>query len=427
VVGFCDIDGRGREGVEGTWQAFLAAIPAEQEAKRDACRRPMVDNAFAADASRQGHTVELALISAVQRLTEDELGKAVARYRPAGASAVVMEPHSGDILAWACWPDYDPNNPGAAESAHRLNSVIATVFEPGSTFKPFVWAAALEENAITPESRFFCENGAWTMPNGRVLHDVHGYGDLTAEMVLIKSSNIGMAKIAGLLGASRLHRWICAFGFGETTGVPISGELSGTVHPLARWTSYSMGSLPMGQEITVTLMQLATAYSAIANGGLLIKPRLIKAIRDAEGRIVHEVPVTPRRRVLRVETSACLRRILRRAVSEGTGKAANMPEYALAGKTGTAQLKVNAAEYRAGLRGYSRTRFLSSFVGMAPADAPRIVVAVAVREPQGAYYGGTVAAPVVRDIARRTLLYLGVPPAGGVSSAIMEDNGASVD
>ncbi|MCX7934154.1 MAG: penicillin-binding protein 2, partial [Planctomycetota bacterium] len=332
-------------------------------------------------------------------------------YHPAAAGAVVMSPQSGDILAWACWPTYNPNNPGAAEGRHRLNSIIATVFEPGSTFKPFIWAAALEEKAITPEMRFFCENGAWTMPNGRVLHDVHGYGELTAEMVLVKSSNIGMAKIAALLGAGRLHRWIRAFGFGEITGVSLGGELSGSVHPLSRWTSYSLGSLPMGQEITVTLLQLATAYSAIANDGLLLKPRLVKAIRDAEGGLVHEVPIAVRRRVLQTETCAVLRRILRRAVSEGTGKAANMPEYALAGKTGTAQLKVNAEEYRAGLRGYSRTRYLSSFVGMAPAEEPRLVIAVAVREPKGAYYGGTVAAPVVRDIARRALLYLGVPPA----------------
>ncbi len=426
VLGFCDIDGRGREGLEGAWHAFLAAVPAEQTAMRDACRRPLVDSGQSAEHKRQGQTLELTLCSAVQRIAEEELGKAVERYRPLGAYAVVMEPRSGDILAWACWPDYDPNHPGAAEGKQRLNGVIATVFEPGSTFKPFVWAAALEEKAIAPETHFFCENGSWSMPNGRVLHDVHGYGDLTAEMVLVKSSNIGMAKIAALLGAARLHRWIRAFGFGEITGVPLAGELAGTVHPLPRWTSYSMGSLPMGQEITVTLLQLASAYCAIANGGMLVKPRLVKAIRDAEGEIIHEVPTAVRRRVLREDTAAALRRILRRVVSEGTGKAANMPEYPLAGKTGTAQLKVNAEEYRAGMRGYSRTRFLSSFVGMGPAAEPRIVVAVAVREPQGAYYGGTVAAPVVRDIARRTLLYLGVPPAAAAPAAA-EDSVLPVD
>ncbi len=411
VVGFTDIDGKGLEGVENLCDPLLCGLDGERRVRRDAVGRRLASDNEQLKSPVPGQTVMLTLDATIQAILERELAAACDEYKAKSACGVVVDPCSGDVLAMAGVPGYDPNDPTATPTKNRLNQPIATVFEPGSIMKPFIKAAALEDGVVSPETRIFCENGAWRMPNGRVLHDVHGYGWLSAERVLVKSSNIGIAKIGLMLGRESLYRWVKRFGFGEETGFPLPGELAGTVRPLNRWTSYSMGSIPMGQELTVTPLQVALAYGALANGGVLLKPRLVRAIRGPGGELVNDVPVQVRRRVLSARISRRVLRMLRKVVTDGTGKKAKMREYGIGGKTGTAQLAANAEEIAAGARGYSPTRVIGSFVGVAPCDNPRLVVVVSVREPDRSigHYGGTVAAPAVRNICRETLRYLKVP------------------
>ncbi|MBN2712796.1 MAG: penicillin-binding protein 2, partial [Planctomycetes bacterium] len=377
----------------------------------DARRRTLAEDASQADESRKGLSVVLSMDSTVQLITERALKKAIEQYTPESATAVVMDPFTGDVLAIASYPTFDPNQPAETPAENRMNLAVMSIMEPGSTFKPFVLASALDKGLVKLNAKYDCENGAWRMACGRVLHDAHGYGTLTAEMVLVKSSNIGIAKIADLLHPEGLYRTARHFGFGELSGIPMRGELKGLLHPLNKWTAYSMGSVPMGQEVAVTPLQLVTAYSSIANGGALLRPRIVRAVRHSDGGMVKDFPVVVRDpRVISPETAATMRKVLRKVVTEGTGRKLQMPEYPIGGKTGTAQLPVNAAEIAAGQKGYSSNRYVANFVGIAPYDVPRIVVAVAVREPKGAHYGGTVAGPVVKEICRDTLKYLGVPP-----------------
>lgn len=409
IVGFTDIDGNGLEGIERTCDPILQGISARVDVLRDARNRQMLVRAASVPDSLYGLTVELTLDSMIQLIAEEEVVKIAREFHAAQACALVMEPNTGDILALVNYPSYDLNRPAAWPAKNRLNATVSSIIEPGSTFKPLVMASALEAGRVRPSSVIHCENGAWRMDNGRVLHDVHGYGALTAEGVLVKSSNIGIAKIAMQLGAPRLYDALHRFGMGERTGVSLPGELPGRMHPLKKWTSYSMGSVPMGQEIAVTPMQLVTAYSALANGGVLLKPRMVRCVRDSAGSIVYDVPVTARQRVMRPETASAVRGMLRNVVEEGTGKRLQMEEYELGGKTGTAQLPVNTAEYAAGERGYSKSRYVSNFIALAPYDRPRLIVFVAVREPKGEHYGGVVAAPAVKEISRRALQYISEP------------------
>ncbi len=412
VLGTSDIDGRGTGGLELVGDSLMRGRPAIRPAQRDARGRLLLSHAPPPDAERRGRGLELTLDSTIQMIAEEELAKAVERYRgPATTGcAIVMDPYTGDVLALANWPTFDPNAPTAVPADHRLNRAVAAVIEPGSVFKPFTMAAALGEGCVRVSDKFYCERGAWRMPGGRVLHDAHGYGWLTAGRIIVKSSNIGIAKVAARVGRQRLHDTLRAFGFGAPTGSGLPGELGGMLRPVREWTSYSMGSVPMGQEVAVTPLQLATAYCVFANGGVLMRPRVVRALRDGTGRPVQPCAPRPQRQVISREIATQIRRLLGQVVAEGTGRRARMPEYALGGKTGTSQLPVNAAEYRAGLRGYSEDRYVASFMGIAPWDVPRIVVLVSVREPRGAHYGGVVAAPAVREIARRALLYLRVPP-----------------
>ncbi len=410
ILGRTDIDGRGAEGIELIFDGFLRGNSVPRRLERDARGRLLAISTCPEAASPMGQTVELTIDSTIQMIVEQELYRSVNRYRgPATTgSAIVMNPYSGDILAMASLPGFDPNLKPDSAATGRLNLAISSIIEPGSTFKPFVMAAALQEHKLTTRKKFFCENGAWRMPNGRVLRDCHGYGWLTAEDVIVKSSNIGIAKVAALLGAKQLYRYMRAFGFGERTGITLPGELAAGVRHVSKWTSYSMGSVPMGQEIAVTPLQLITAYAALANGGLLMKPRIVKAARSTKSVLPASIRI--RKRAITPEVAATMRRILGKVVARGTGRRARMKEYALGGKTGTSQMPVNAEEIRAGLRGYSHTRFISTFVALAPYDVPRIVILVTVREPVGAHYGGVVAAPAVKEIARRTLLYMKVEP-----------------
>lgn len=419
IVGFTNIDGVGQEGVERMADAFLRGVPESRFVQRDARRRVLAEHAAQASDERHGLTVELSLDATLQLIAEEELGKAVEKYTPVSASVIVMNPYTGDVLALANHPTFDPNAPADTPTGNRINRAVASIVEPGSTFKPIVFAAALDQGLIELSTPFHCEGGAWRMANGRVLHDAHGYGMLSAESVIVKSSNIGIAKIAMLLGRDGLYRTVRDYGFGEKTGVSLIGEEDGMVRPLRQWTSYSMGSVPMGQEIAVTPMQLASAYCVFANGGSLPRPRIVRKVTTRDGETVHRFPVIMRRRgLLRPETAAQVRRVLRKVVTDGTGRRLQMAEYAVGGKTGTAQLAVNAEEIRAGHTGYSPDRYSAAFVGIAPSDVPRFVVLATVREPHGAYYGGVVSGPIVREVCKRGLRYMGEPLRGGEETVV---------
>ena len=411
VMGFADIDGKGREGVEDICDSVLRGLDGSRRVWRDALGKKLADNDLPLEGQSPALDVVLSLDSYVQALAEQEVEKAVTEFRAKSGSAIVMDPITGDILAMAGFPTFDPASPAAGAVENRLNPVIAATYEPGSIFKPFVVAGAIDCGAVTAQTVFHCENGAWRMPNSRrVLRDVHGYGNLTVEMIVAKSSNIAMAKIAAVMGQDRTYEYVRAFGFGERTEVPLRGELAAVVRPLHKWDGYSMGSVPMGQEVTVTSLQVAAAYSALCNGGVLLRPRLVKNLLDQDGNVVSNVPVTPRRQVVKPRVAREVLLMLEKTVEIGTGKQADLADYRVGGKTGTAQLGVNAQEYAAGHRGYSPTRYVSSFVGVAPIENPRLVVVVSVREPKNAHYGGTVAAPAVRNILKGTLQYLQVPP-----------------
>ena len=413
VLGFSNIDGKGMEGVERTCDSILRGIKGSRDVQRDAVGRKLADIGSALISNEPGLNIELTIDSYVQDLTERELENAVISSKAKAGAAVVMDPATGDILAMAGYPSFDANTPAEFPAENRLNPVIATVFEPGSIFKSIVMAAALEQKVVTPETEFNCEGGAWRMPeNGRVLHDSHGYGVMPVSKILTHSSNIGMAKIAAIMGKENLFRGLKRFGIGDKTGVPISGELDGTLRNAGTWTSYSMGSIPMGQEVTVTPLQAVTAYSAIANGGVLLKPRLVKNIYSAE-KLEKTVPVTPVRKVISSQVSQDILSMLQATVEEGTGKRARSELYTVGGKTGTAQLACNAEEIAAGHKGYSPNRYVGSFIAVSPIEQPKVIVLVSIREPKTSHYGGVVAAPAVKNIINGVLSYYKVPLSPG--------------
>jgi cell division protein FtsI/penicillin-binding protein 2 len=412
VVGFTTNDGTGLEGIEKYADLNLRGAERRREIARDGLGRTLSASGAGAQTAAPSQSVVLTLDAYIQAVAEEELARGVAQFAARDGCAVVLDAVNGDVLALAGFPAYDLNHARETAPEYRLLSAIASTFEPGSIFKPVVIAAALEQQVVTPTTDFFCENGAWTMPGTkRVLHDSHPYGNLTTTGIFVKSSNIGVAKIAARLGMEKLHRAITAFGFGKPSGLPLGGELGGKVFPLEKWTSFSRGSVPMGQEITTTPVQMALAYCVFAADGTLPAPRLIRELVDAQGQPLATIPVQKRRRVLSPATAKIVREMLAATVRDGTGKHAKSELYDLGGKTGTAQLAVNAAERARGLKGYSPERYVGSFVALAPIAQPKIVTLVSIREPnktQG-YYGGTVAAPAAKAIVERTLQYLQVP------------------
>jgi cell division protein FtsI (penicillin-binding protein 3) len=299
-------------------------------------------------------------------------------------------------------PFFNPNEPAACTQAAMRNRSIGDALEPGSIMKTYLLSAALEERVVTRETTFNCENGAMPFQGG-VLHDVHPYGVLAVNDIIGKSSNIGSTKIALRLGAEKYHRYLKAFGFGEKTGVDLPGEAVGMLRPVARWSGRSIASVAIGQEISVTPLQMATAFAAAVNGGVLWRPHVARELVSPEGEMLKRFEPQKLRQVISAETSRQVVETLVHVVEEGTGKAAAVEGYAVGGKTGTAQ------KYDSQLKTYSAHKYLASFVGVAPARDPRLVVLVMIDEPKGAIYGGSVAAPVFQKVVQRTLRYLNVP------------------
>lgn len=406
LLGAVSIDGRGLEGLELFYNDLLAGHEGRERFVRDAARRKIWLIGSDYKPPRNGTSIILTLDAVIQELTEQYLNETCLKFRAETGTAIVMDPRTGDVLAWACWPAIDPNRFGDYPVDRRRNHGITDPFEPGSVFKPFIALAALKHGVVDWNEKIFCHEGEYRAVSGRRLRDSHGHGELSFSGIVIKSSNIGMAILGERLGNDRLYDAVRAFGFGRQTGIDLGGESAGIVRPRKVWDHYTTTSIPMGQEISVTAIQLITAFAALANDGVILKPRLLRAVLDESGRVVRKnfKPKIVGRAIESDLARAMVTKILTRVVAEGTGTRAAIPGYRVFGKTGTAQIAVNGR--------YNRRDYVGSFLGGAPASSPKVVVLVTVRKPDRriGYYGGTVAAPVVKKILENTLKYLGIPP-----------------
>jgi cell division protein FtsI (penicillin-binding protein 3) len=329
-----------------------------------------------------------------------------------------MDVSTGAILAMACTPPFDPNAPSKSPPESRRNRLIADIYEPGSTYKSFIAAMALEKKLWRRGDSIFCENGAWKI-GYRTLHDSHAYGTLSVDDVISKSSNIGAAKIAQRLGIQGLHDLSYAFGFGKPTGIDLPGEVSGRIRPRKVWTNDSIYSVAMGHELGCTPLQLTAAYAALINGGVLYRPKLVQRITNEQGEAVYSLKAQPVRRVISEQTSQQMREMLARVtLPGGTGTKAFSAEYDIGGKTGTTK-KIDPVT-----KTYSSTDYIGSFCGFAPVKNPRIVCLVTVDEPHKGtgYYGGTVACPAAKEVIVQALRVLNVKPNPADAVKVASDN-----
>ncbi|MCH7778641.1 MAG: penicillin-binding protein 2 [Gemmatimonadetes bacterium] len=403
TLGFVGLDNQGLAGIEHFHHAVLKGRVQRTVLEKDARGRFLWTTANAQDLNPGKQDVVLALDEVIQFIAERELNRQVKEYRAKSGLAIVMDPFSGAVYAMASAPEFNPNNYAAYPPHIWRNDAVASAFEPGSIFKPIVAAASLEEGLAGPDDIFFCENGSYQIGKSRISEaSNHQFGWLTLRSIIAKSSNIGAIKIAQRLGNRRFYDYIRKFGFGRRLGVDLPGEASGTLRSIRQWSGLSLASISFGHEISVTPIQMVSAIAAIANGGVLIRPRLTQAILK-NGVLDRTFEPEALQTVLSEETSRQMINILKSVVKTGTGAKAAIPGFEVAGKTGTAQ-KIDPKTQT-----YSKTKYLASFVGFVPADAPRLVILVMIDEPQKTYWGGEVAAPVFQRIARKTLRYLHIP------------------
>jgi cell division protein FtsI (penicillin-binding protein 3) len=403
VLGFAGMDGQGLEGLERRYDKYLSGEKRLVVLQRDALGRTVFPKGISERAPTPGHSLTLTIDEFIQYVAEKELDEAVTSARAKGGMALVMEPKTGAILAMALSPKFDPNTMSGMSADRWRNRMITDAYEPGSTMKVVVAAAALEERVMKPYSLVYGENGRMEIAR-TVIHDHEKSGWMTFAEVIQKSSNIGAAKIAMQLEEARLYRYVKAFGFGEKSDIDLPGEIAGLMKEPKDWGRRSLASIAMGQEIGVTPLQLVTAISAIANGGWLMKPYVVSEIRDAGGHLVGRIEPHVRRQPISTATARMLTEILEGVVTIGTGRKAAVPGYRVAGKTGTAQ-KIDP---RTGA--YSSSLLVGSFVGYVPAEDPRLAIVVVIDEPKAEAWGGVVAAPVFRRIAEQVLPHLGVSP-----------------
>ena len=402
LVGFTGIDGNGLEGIEYLYDAELTGRPQIATVLRDAFGRGFeAQEDIAADTS--GNNVVLAIDGAIQHLAEKALQQAVETHKAKSGMAVVMDPRTGDILALAHVPFFNPNAFSDFNRNLRRNRAVTDAFEPGSTMKLFSAAAALESGCCTPHTIFYCENGSYRI-GSNTIHDTKKHGWLSIQRIVKYSSNIGAVKIGETIGADTLHETLEHFGFGRPTGIECPGETKGSLGANRKWTTFDVAAVSFGHGVSVSAIQLASAVSAIANHGLLMKPRVVLKVTDTRGRTIRAIDPQPVRRAISAKTAEAITHMMEMVVTEGgTGVEAALDGYTACGKTGTAQ--------KIGKDGtYSRDRYIASFAGFSPVEDPRLTIVVVVDEPQGDYYGGSVAAPVFHDIAQSSLGYLNVRP-----------------
>jgi cell division protein FtsI/penicillin-binding protein 2 len=394
----------GRDGIELTLNNKLSGVRGWRQTETDRQRRELINLREQNVEPRDGLNVILTIDSVVQNIVETALAGAMAKLSPISISGLVVRPRTGEILALATLPNFDPNNPGTAKPEERRNRVICDVAEPGSTFKIVVVSGALNDGTIHMSDVFDCEHGHFYYA-GTPLRDHEAYGQLTAEQIITKSSNIGAAKIGIKMREAALADYIRAYGFGARTGIPLPGEVSGIVHPLKKWTKVSIAQIPMGQGIAVTRLQMMMAMCAIANQGVLMHPMLVGRLEDRGHNVVARFGPQRVRQVISEAAAKEMITALKTVVSpEGTAPKAALEHYTAAGKTGTAQ-KPEHGVYAAG-------KYFSSFVGFFPADNPELCISVMMDEPDvhKGYYGGQTAAPVFKEIAEHAANYLNIHP-----------------
>jgi cell division protein FtsI (penicillin-binding protein 3) len=407
VLGFVGTDSNGLGGLERRYDAAIRGVPRKLEVGRDARGREFVIGTVGTEPVA-GSRIEVTIDEQLQAVVERELALGVANAKARGGAAVVLDPNTGEILALANYPTFNPNDPrqwgDPKVKDHLHDRALSDPYEPGSTFKAILAAAALDQHVTNPDEKFFCENGHYRVGKWTV-HDSHAHGWLSFAEVIQYSSNIGVSKVAERLGKDRYWDYLRRFGFGQRTGIELPGETAGILRDVKTWARIDLAVQSFGQGISVTPVQMVQAYGAIANGGVLMKPYLVRRIVSATGAVLHETTPTPLRRVIRPETAKTTTALLERVVEEkgGTGSKARLDDWPVAGKTGTAQ-KVDPHGH-----GYSSKR-IGSFVGFLPADDPKAVILVLIDEPTGVTYGGLVAAPVFRAIAEQTMKIMGVEP-----------------
>jgi cell division protein FtsI (penicillin-binding protein 3)/stage V sporulation protein D (sporulation-specific penicillin-binding protein) len=406
VIGFTDFEHRGIQGVEASMEDYLHGQDGYRYIEHNRTGKEIVLYRGQERVPRDGYRVQLTVDLNLQNIVEEQLDAAMLKFAPEKATAILMRPQTGEILAMASRPHFDLNLRSEAKPEEMKNRAIIDQLEPGSTFKIVTAAAALNESKVRPDTMIFCENGQWSY-GGRVLHDHSQYGEMSVQDILIKSSNIGAAKMAMLLGEQKFYQYIRSFGFGERTGIELPGEIGGMVHPPKEWNKISITRIPMGHEVAVTPLQMIMAMATIANGGKMMTPRIVKSVTTDEGKTVSTFSPVVLRQVVSAQTAHEVGEALRGVVSRGTAKEARVPGFTIAGKTGTAQ-KFDPKG------GYEHGKYVVSFIGYLPADHPEFVGLVILDDAHtktpGENYGGIVAGPIFSQIAASAARYLDLEP-----------------
>lgn len=404
VIGFVGRDSEGLEGLELHYNGYIRGETGSSVIERDALGRRVLVQGVEGLQIPPGGDIHLTLDTSIQHLAEKELESTIGKYRAKAGVAIVIDPLTGEVLALANYPSFNPNNFSRQSSQQKRNRAVADSFEPGSTFKTILAAAALEEGVVGRDDLFYCEMGKYAYA-GKVIHDTHSYGWLPFSKILQVSSNIGFTKVAEKLKRERYFKYIEKFGFGQITGIDVPGEVPGLLRKPESWSAIDLATHAFGQGISATPMQMVMAYAAIANGGFLMRPYVVRRVVGPKGEVLLENQPHVVRRVVSEKTSRLLASMLKEVTNEGgTGVMAKVEGFEVAGKTGTAQ----KADLTNG--GYATAKRVGSFIGFVPADAPKLVALVLVDEPEINVYGGVVAAPVFRNIARGALRHLAVAP-----------------
>ncbi len=404
LIGFVGRDSEGLEGIELKYNEYIRGETGSSVAERDALGRRVLVQGVEGLHIPPGSDIHLTLDTSIQHMAEKELEASILKYRAKAGVAVVVEPFTGEVLALANYPSFDPNNYAKQSAEQRRNRAVTDSFEPGSTFKTVLAAAALEEGVVGKDDLFYCEMGKYPFA-GKIIHDTHPHGWLPFAKILQVSSNIGFTKVAEKLKKDRFFKYIEKFGFGQPTGLDVPGEVAGLLRRPEKWASIDLATHAFGQGLSVTPMQLVMAYAAIANGGFLMRPYVMRRALGPKGEVVLENQPHVVRRVISEKTATLLASMLRDVTTEGgTGMMATVDGFDVAGKTGTAQ-KADPIH-----GGYAANKRVASFVGFVPANHPRLVALVLIDEPEVNVYGGVVAAPVFRNIAQGSLRHLAVAP-----------------
>lgn len=401
VLGFAGIDGHGLEGLEFYYDSYLKGEDFTQTVLKDALGKKF-DSEKTQYSGYSGNNIILTIDRTIQYITEKHLKNTVTKYSAKSGMAIIMVPQTGAILALANYPLYNPNSFKLYKKESWRNRCITDPFEPGSTMKIFSAAAAIESGGCTSNTIFFCENGSYQIGDDTV-HDTHSYGWLSVQKIIKYSSNIGAIKMSEMIGPQSFHKTLTKFGFGSKSGIDCPGETSGSLSSYKRWSKIDAGAISFGHGISVSALQLVSAVSAIANKGVVMKPYIVQAIEDRNGEYIKQVKPQKLRQAISEQTAATVAKMMRTVVEKGgTGVRADLEGYPVCGKTGTSEKLDKKGSY-------TTDAYMASFVGFTPAENPQLAIAVIIDEPKDKYYGGIVAAPAFREIAREILNYLNIP------------------